>query len=233
MPSFSQWQASNQYPAGTAPFRVAETFGPVPRGRDYLDDLRMNWRRTPNAEYPDGYLGTIPSRRGDRLMDGLKARMNNRPYTRGIHKGERIDAQDYFWPPEFNLWALGCRAGQSCPSGWTCPRFFPPGIGKYLEDERYPTDRKVGPRGVPVGARNARSVPQQAPLNPDRIPMLRGQAPPWASASGVTQVWPCPTQVDRSAMPRQPKRGSGCQASLPGIDRRARSSRADRGRATA
>jgi hypothetical protein len=144
----------------------------------------MNWRRTPNAEYPDGYLGTIPSRRGDRLMDGLKARMNNRPYTRGIHKGTRIDAQDYFWPPEFNLdTALQAQSmAEFIPeAGWTCPRFFPPGIGNYLEDERYPTDRKVGPRGVPVGARNAQVGAPAGPASPDRIPMLRGQAPPWAA----------------------------------------------------
>ena len=174
MPSFSQWQQSNQYPAGTAPFRVAETFGPVPRGHDYLDTLRMNWRRTPNAEYPDGYLGTIPSRRGDRLMDGLKARMNNRPYTRGVHKGERIDQQDYFWPPEFGLWT-------GLERQTTGLRWVPPGIGNYLEDERYPTDRRVGPRGVPVGARNAMVGAPGGPVSPDRIPMLRGQAPPWAA----------------------------------------------------
>src|SRR6185295_411884 len=74
MPSFTPYQTSNQYPAGDASFRVAETFGPVPRGHDYLDDLRMNWRRTPNAEYPDGYLGTLNTRRGDRLLEGLKDR---------------------------------------------------------------------------------------------------------------------------------------------------------------
>jgi hypothetical protein len=184
MPSFTPYQTSNQYPAGTAPFRIAETFGPVPRGHDYLDNLRMNWRRTPEAEYPDGYLGTLNTRRGDRLMDGLKSRMNNRPYTRGIHKGERIDARDYAWPEEFNLntaLALQSTAKYVPEAGWTCPRYFPPGIGNYLEDERYPTDRRVGPRGVPIGARNALVGAPPVATNPDRIPMLRGQAPPYAS----------------------------------------------------
>jgi hypothetical protein len=177
VPSFSNYQASNQYPAGDAPFRQAETFGPTPRGHDYLDTLRMNWRRTPNAEYPDGYLGTIPSRRGDRLMDNLKQRMANRPNTRGIHKGERIDAQDYFWPPEFNLWT----GLQQQAEGH---RFVPPGMGEFLPDERYPADRAgVGPRSVAVGARNAMVGAPRAPVNPDRIPMLRGQAPPYASGT--------------------------------------------------
>ena len=173
MPSFNDWQARD-YPGGTAPFRVAETFGPTPRGHDYLDNLRMYWRRTPEAQYPDGYLGTLNTRRGDRLLDSLKQRLNNRPYTRGIHKGERINYDDYFWPPEFNLWTgLEFQAAGI--------RFFPPGMGEYLPDERYPTDRRVGPRSVPVGSRQTNVGQPAQPTNPDRIPTLRGQAPPWAS----------------------------------------------------
>jgi hypothetical protein len=169
--SFTSWQ-SRDYPAGSAPFRIAETFGPAPQGHDYLDNLRMYWRRTPEATYPDGYLGTVPSRRGDRLMDGLKSRTANRPNTRGVHKGERIDARDYQWPPEFNLWT-GLQYQQAGI------KFFPPGLGDWLPDERYPTDRRfVGPRSVPGGARNSGVTPQ---INPDRRPVLAAQAPPWST----------------------------------------------------
>lgn len=168
--SFDNWYRNNEYPGGTAPFRQAETFGPAPRGHDYLDNLRMYWRRTPEATYPDGYLGTVPSRRGDRLMDGLKARTTNRPYTRGVHKGERIDARDYEWPPEFNLWTGLEYEAEGI-------KFFPPGLLNELPDERYPTDRKVGPRGVPMGQRYVNNIPR--PVNPDRTAVLRGQAPPW------------------------------------------------------
>lgn len=49
--------------------------------------------------YPDGYLGTINTRRGDRLLDSLKQRANQRSYVRGVHKGERIDPADYMYPP--------------------------------------------------------------------------------------------------------------------------------------
>jgi hypothetical protein len=59
------------------------------------------YRRTPEASYPDGYLGTIHSRRNDRLLDALKNRVNERNYQRGVHKGERIDPTDYIWPREF------------------------------------------------------------------------------------------------------------------------------------
>jgi hypothetical protein len=173
--SFSQWQ-SRDYPAGTAPFRVAETFGPVPPAHDELDALRMYWRRTPEAQYPDGYLGTIRTRREDRLLDGLKARQTNRPYTRGIHKGERIDHRDYFWPDEFNLWT-------GLETQMAGVRFAPPGLGMELLYERYPTDRKVGPRGrgVPVGSRHLGEPIPAYGVNPDRIPTLRSQAPPYAT----------------------------------------------------
>ncbi len=185
MPSFTPWQASNQYPAGDAPFRAAETHGPAPRGHDYLDNLRMYWRRTPEATYPDGYLGTIQSRRGDRLLDGLKARTQNRPNTRGIHKGERIDRRDYFWPDEFGLdtgLQLQSQAQFVPEEGWTCPRYSPPGLGEWLPDERYRTDLRVGPRGVPVGSRYANTNRGPGvPPSPDRIPTLRAQAPPYAS----------------------------------------------------
>lgn len=70
--------------------------------RDVLDARRaMMGIRVPQAEYPDGYLGTIQSRREDRLLDNLKKRANDRSYQRGVHKGERIDQRDYFWPEEF------------------------------------------------------------------------------------------------------------------------------------
>lgn len=172
--TFTPWYSQNAYPGGTAPFRIAETHGPAPQGHDYLDNLRMYWRRTPEATYPDGYLGTVPSRRGDRLMDGLKSRTANRPTTRGIHKGERIDTRDYMWPDEFNLWT----ALQYEAAGM---KFVSPGIGEFLPDERYPTDRNhVGPRSVPVGSRYANGGGPQGQIDPDRRPLLAAQAPPWA-----------------------------------------------------
>jgi hypothetical protein len=73
----------------------------IPGFRDPMDAARsMMGAHIPSAEYPDGYLGTIQSRREDRMLNGLKARVTQRSYQRGVHKGERIDPQDYFWPPE-------------------------------------------------------------------------------------------------------------------------------------
>lgn len=71
--------------------------------RDPLDARRsMMGNRMPQAEYPDGYLGTIVSRRNDRMLNSFKNRLTERSYQRGVHKGERIDQGDYFWPDQFN-----------------------------------------------------------------------------------------------------------------------------------
>lgn len=70
--------------------------------RDPLDARRaMQGGQIPSAAYPDGYLGTIQSRREDKLLKNLQNRLTQRSYQRGVHKGERIDPQDYYWPEEF------------------------------------------------------------------------------------------------------------------------------------
>lgn len=74
----------------------------VPRSN--LDYLRLGVGRAPSAEYPDGYLGNLRSRRNDRgiptdtVLDSLKNRQNQRAYQRGVHKGERVDPAQYYWP---------------------------------------------------------------------------------------------------------------------------------------
>ena len=74
--------------------------GPVARGD--LDAMRIGTGRVPQAEYPDGYLGTIRSRRDDRLLDSIKNRVNQKAYQRGVHKGERIEPNAYYWTPDFS-----------------------------------------------------------------------------------------------------------------------------------
>lgn len=73
----------------------------TPIARSDLDSIRIGTGRVPSAEYPDGYLGTIRSRRDDKLLDSIKNRVNQKAYQRGVHKGERIEASSYFWSPEF------------------------------------------------------------------------------------------------------------------------------------
>lgn len=71
-------------------------------GRSELDSLRIGEGFVPGASYPDGYLGTIRTRRDDRLLDSIKSRENQKAYQRGVHKGERIDPSDYYWPGSLN-----------------------------------------------------------------------------------------------------------------------------------
>ena len=72
-----------------------------PSVRSNLDFQRLGVGRVPSAEYPDGYLGSLTTRRrDDKLLDSLKNNLNKKAYQRGVHKGERVDAAQYYWPSE-------------------------------------------------------------------------------------------------------------------------------------
>lgn len=107
----SDWQHLTPYGIGIDGAPAYGAGGNTLAGyRDILDARRSAAPpRTPNAEYPDGYLGTIPSRREDRLLNAVQARLTQRNYQRGVHKGDKIDNGDYEWPPEFNM-LTGLRA---------------------------------------------------------------------------------------------------------------------------
>jgi hypothetical protein len=100
----SDWQYLTPYNIGQPGSNVRANGGAGAQAltfRSALDAARTPMgQRVPAAEYPDGYLGTIQSRREDRLLNSLKNRLNQRSYQRGVHKGERIDPADYFWPEE-------------------------------------------------------------------------------------------------------------------------------------
>lgn len=73
---------------------------PISGFRSILDArLAAATGKTPEAQYPDGYLGSVIDRRQDKLLQTV--RNNARSYTRGVHKGSRISATDYFWPDDF------------------------------------------------------------------------------------------------------------------------------------
>jgi hypothetical protein len=103
----------------------------VTGARDIADAKRMMAAGyVPTAEYPDGYLGTVNSRREDRLFNGVKRRVSDRSYSRGVHKGEHIDPADYYWTQQVNpTIALEYEArGQK----WTQQQSF---IGSKLVDD--------------------------------------------------------------------------------------------------
>jgi hypothetical protein len=99
--TFQPWLSPGPSQApGITPGAIVGSMPPQPWVRSVLDARRMMYNRTPEAEYPDGYLGTIVNRRGDKILDGLKARVNQKSYQRGVHLGERVDPGDYLWPDE-------------------------------------------------------------------------------------------------------------------------------------
>ena len=181
MATFTQWQGQD-YPAGDAPFRAAEVAGPQPFFHNDLDALRTMYRRTPDAQYPDGYLGTIESKRRDRLYDGLKSRTNVKPFSRGVHKGERLDGRDYFWPPEF-------QPMDGLQTQMTGMRYVPPGV---LMDAGYmPTSMQPEPNGPAMAKVGTRGVPARVgtvawgKVDPDRATALQRLAPPWSGGRGA------------------------------------------------
>lgn len=132
---------------------------PEPFFRDQLDMQRSMFRRTPSSEYPDGYLGTMRTRRDDRLLKSVQERINQRQYQRGVHKGERIDPQDYYWPEDFQptngLDAIGMGVRQA-PLLTLSERFMA-------------TEQQMIPRG-------AQSLVE---MNSERADALRRLLPKW------------------------------------------------------
>lgn len=142
---------------------VVQPFGPQPVFRNGKDFALSGYNHTPEAQYPDGYLGTITNRRQDKLQ-GAMERNNQRSYQRGVHKGERIDPGDYLWPSEFNnQTALKLQAQGK--------KFAPPGA----EPVRMTNDGKLGLRGI---TRNVVTA-QQAEIDAQRVSQLRSLKPSW------------------------------------------------------
>jgi hypothetical protein len=157
--SFSQWQGGEALPNDGA-------IGPTPNFRDAKDRRLAAFGATPDAQYPDGYIGIHGSttRRQDKLLDGVM-RQNKRTYSRGVHKGERINQGDYLWPDEFNL--MTGLERQVSGVKWA-----PPGA----EPVRLTNDGKVGPRGIPSGLPR---VEDMGHIDPQRRTALQSLAPGW------------------------------------------------------
>jgi len=159
--TFTNWGDSYD-PAGGM-IREA-VMGPSPVFRDAKDMRLAAFGATPDTQYPDGYLGTMSSnRRQDKLLDSVK-RQNHRSYSRGVHKGERVNPGDYLWPEELNL-----TTGIELQAKGL--KFAPPGA----EPIRLTNDGKAGPRGIPRGL----GRPQEEQIDMQRRSMLKRLTPSW------------------------------------------------------
>lgn len=158
--TFANWSGGyDPYGGETQPL-----LGPTPMFRDAKDRQLAAFGASPDTQHPDGYLGTMSSnRRQDKLLDSVK-RQNHRSYSRGVHKGERINPGDYIWPDEMNLFT-----GLAYQSKGL--KFAPPGA----EPVTLTNDGKAGPRGIPRGL----DRPQQEQIDMQRRSMLKQLAPGW------------------------------------------------------
>ena len=144
--SFANWNSPSQPPAASS----QTSFGPEPVFRNNKDWLLSGYRTGTEAMYPDGYLGPMEgNRRSDKVLNAI-ASMNDRPYSRGVHKGSRINPSDYLWPSEFGKWTgieLEKKGKKFAPFG--------------MEPERLVNDGKPGP------------------IDPERASRLRPLKPSW------------------------------------------------------
>lgn len=159
-PSFNSWNNPDVSPGTNS--HVG--FGPTPVFRNSKDALLSGIHTSVDSQYPDGYLGTMSSnRRQDKIL-GTLSRMNARQYSRGVHKGERVNTGDYFWPDEFGKYTGLQYQAQG-------KKFAPSG----MEPVRLTNDGKVGPRGI-VSANEENDASQ---ISPEQRARLKALAPRW------------------------------------------------------
>jgi len=153
--------------------------GGVPVARSELDFLRLGVGRVPSAEYPDGYLGTIRSRRDDRgrpsstsdtVLNSMKKRLGERGYQRGVHRGERIDASDYYYPTELSPERGIQRQMKAVYNGNTYSTIRHVENQMLVPAPHLPNDGKAGP-----------DVRSDSPYNIDqkRVSQLSNMRPSW------------------------------------------------------
>lgn len=158
--SFANWQSPSSSPESG----MVQGTGPTPVFRSAKDQRISAFGVGPDTQYPDGYLGTMSSNRRQDKLTNAAVRANQRAYSRGVHKGERINAGDYIWPKEFNL-----LTGIMLESKGK--KFAPPGA----EPVRLTNDGKAGPRGIPRGLER----PDKQIIDMQRRSMLKSLAPMW------------------------------------------------------
>jgi hypothetical protein len=153
--------------------------GGVPVARSELDFMRLGVGREPSAEYPNGYLGTIRSRRDDRgrlnsaseeVLNAVKQRVGQKSYQRGVHRGERIDPSDYYYPAGFEADRGIKRQMKGVVTGNTVSTKRHTQNFRLAPAPHLPNDGKAGPR--------AKSDSPMV-INPRRVDQWSGMRPGW------------------------------------------------------
>jgi hypothetical protein len=102
--SNSNWLVNSQPWSGSGGNVVGGGGDPVaPAGAaSRLDRLRMGDGQLPDAQYPDGYLGSVNGRQQGKQDDQLRTRLGDRAYQRGVHKDTKMSPDQYQWPVDFS-----------------------------------------------------------------------------------------------------------------------------------
>ena len=140
--------------------------------RDLLDARRSAASpRVPDAEYPDGYLGNVNSRREDRLLNAVQTRITSRNYQRGVHKGEKIGDSDYFWPPEFG--PMSGLEAQARGQKWTAVGSTPAEQINHMGKGHMLSPEELGKAAAQYNVHEVRE------MDPIRLEKIRSQLPTW------------------------------------------------------
>lgn len=161
--------------------------------RDPLDAKRMAAGFAPGASYPDGYLGVITDRQEDKMLAVLQTRLTPNSYQRGVHKGEVVGRNAYFWnqdmQPDMGLARQSAVQPEDVEGGvvFYTQRFAPTGDPV----ERLAHDGKtamMNPREQEAALRSAGGDPAKNPVqvvDPSRRARMAHHLPSW---SGVPRA---------------------------------------------
>lgn len=144
-----------------------------PTVRSNLDFMRLGVGRVPSAEYPDGYLGTLVTRRrDDKLLDSIKNNVNKKAYQRGVHRGERVEPSAYYWPEEL-------QPTRGLSRQLRAKKTNQYGVAVFLSERNSPeVELTPAPHLVNDGKANLRAD-QPGQLNPKRASQLLNMRPRW------------------------------------------------------
>jgi hypothetical protein len=146
-----------------------------------LDRLRMGEGQMPDAQYPDGYLGTVQGRQQGKGQDQVRTRLGDRAYQRGVHKDTKMSPDQYQWPADFGPWSgienesTGHRSGNVI----MVPRFTATGDPV----QRYNSGMQISDADMQAVYQrygiNPRTAQGTDTVNPERAAVMAPMLPPY------------------------------------------------------
>lgn len=140
--------------------------------RDPLDAKRIAAGFAPGASYPDGYLSTSRTDRQEGKLAIDANRLGPGSYQRGVHKGDKVGNDAYFWDDNMNPDMGLQRQARSVPvnqEGATV-----------LQSQRFAPTGDVPTHLVAGGRLQNPGAPES--IDPVRAARMKPMLPPWSRA---------------------------------------------------